>query len=267
MDMFLDRRAGGSTVMGGAHRWPFKCNWKFGADNFGGDGYHVPVSHGSINLAGVNTGARRSGLNIDPNRVNASPGNGHGIIGGWTGSEPNAQFLSSAPEASAYFQQHMPELEKRLGTIRMRQGGMGIGTVFPNFTWFGMSGCMIRNWHPRGPLNTEAWTYCITDAEAPQDVKDAIRRRLILSFSPSGTFEQDDGNNFGQCTMSGKGLTGKKYPMNIQLGLGHEWTHEAMPGLLGYGVSEHNARSFYARWAEVMNASSWSDIRIDPKTR
>lgn len=32
------------------------------------------------------------------------------------------------------------------------------------------------------------------------------------------------------------------------------------------GPSEQNQRAYYARWAEVMDASSWADIKIAPRT-
>src|SRR5205814_77373 len=142
MDLVVDRRAGGSEVLGGMHRWDFHCNWKFGADNFGGDNYHVPISHGSTGVTSPGQ-QRRPGVPNDGSRVNVQPGNGHCVIGGWIGAEQNMQLLSTAPEASQYFADQLPELAQRLGAVRGRQGSMGIATIFPNFTWFGFSGAMV----------------------------------------------------------------------------------------------------------------------------
>jgi phenylpropionate dioxygenase-like ring-hydroxylating dioxygenase large terminal subunit len=44
LDAFFDRRDGGIEVIG-AHKWVMPCNWKFPAENFGGDLYHVGWSH------------------------------------------------------------------------------------------------------------------------------------------------------------------------------------------------------------------------------
>ena len=265
MDMLLDRREGGTELQEGVHRLVLPCNWKFGADNFGGDGYHVPISHGSISASGINSSRQQSAP--DRNRVHVVAGNGHCIIGGYIGNEQNTQMLSSAPAAEKYFTDNLPELYQRLGPQRGRKASIGIATIFPNFTWFGASGAMVRAWHPRGPYRTEPWTWCIVDKKAPPDIKEAIRRRLTLCFSPAGTFEQDDMDNFGQSTASGRSPTARKYPVNIQMGLGHERTHEAHPGVLSPTPSETNARAFYARWAEVMDASSWSQISISPRTQ
>ncbi len=280
LDMVVDRREGGSELLDGVHKWAFPCNWKFGADNFGGDNYHVPISHGSVGLSGVNGQAQRRmpapsqpqgapqrpPMNGDPNRANVSPGNGHGIIGGYMGTTPNMMGLSSTGNGQ-YYIDHLKELEQRLGPVRGRQAAMGIATVFPNFMWFGSSGCMLRVWNPRGPLSTEMWSWCIVDKLAPNDAREDIRKYLTLCFSPSGTFEQDDGDNLAQSTKSATGTIGKRYAVNIQQGLGHERMSEVIPGVLSGTVSETNARSFYGRWDEMMNAPSWDKISISPRTK
>jgi len=53
LDSFFDRRDGGVEVVGGVHKWIMPCNWKFPAENFAGDGYHVPWSH----VSAVRTGS------------------------------------------------------------------------------------------------------------------------------------------------------------------------------------------------------------------
>ena len=45
LDVFFNRREGGIEVVGGMHKWVIPCNWKFPAENFSGDSYHVPWSH------------------------------------------------------------------------------------------------------------------------------------------------------------------------------------------------------------------------------
>src|SRR5487761_1901609 len=48
MDMMLDRHEGGVEVAGGqCFRWRIPMNWKFGAENSGGDGYHGSTTHKS----------------------------------------------------------------------------------------------------------------------------------------------------------------------------------------------------------------------------
>ena len=45
-------------VIGGMHKWIMPCNWKFPAENFGGDAYHVPWSHLSAVKTAFSTGIR-----------------------------------------------------------------------------------------------------------------------------------------------------------------------------------------------------------------
>ncbi len=106
------------------------------------------------------------------------------------------------------------------------------------------------------------------DKEAPEDIKNGIRFYELHMRSPNGHVEIDDLDNYINCSLSGRILMGQPYPMNLQLKLGREHQFEDIPGNgTSGGVSESNQRSFYARWAEIMNAPSWSDIKLDARTR
>src|SRR6266567_3668035 len=76
LDNFVDRREGGIEIVA-THKWIMPCNWKFPAENFGGDAYHVPWSH----LSAVKT-AFSSGASTKPDATGTmvSPGNGHMLI-------------------------------------------------------------------------------------------------------------------------------------------------------------------------------------------
>jgi phenylpropionate dioxygenase-like ring-hydroxylating dioxygenase large terminal subunit len=263
LDLLSDRRSGGSEVLGGMNKWVFKANWKIPGDNFAGDAYHVPISHGSVSF--VRSPSLRRGINSEPNQVNASPGNGHSQINTWIGLTDAPRFGRNSPVIDEYRTQTHEEMKARLGEQRARAGNSGIATVFPNCSHLG--GHMIRTWHPRGQFATEVWSYCLVDKDAPQGVKDAERKSLISSFSSGGLFEQDDGDNFDQVTKSGLSFIGRRILANLQMGLGHEFQHEAAPGVLGASTSESNQRAFYKRWAEMMEAPAWSGISINPRTR
>ena len=57
LDNFFDRREGGVEVFGGMHKWVVPCNWKFPAENFAGDNYHVAWSHLSAIRTNFSSGA------------------------------------------------------------------------------------------------------------------------------------------------------------------------------------------------------------------
>jgi phenylpropionate dioxygenase-like ring-hydroxylating dioxygenase large terminal subunit len=182
LDAFFDRREGGVEVIGGMHKWVMPCNWKFPAENFGGDAYHVPWSH----LSAVKT-AFSTGITTKPETTGSivSPGNGHILI--CVG--PNNVGDPPMPEILEYEKEIRPEVEKRLGPRSGRINPI-VGTAFPNFSMLRATSRTFRVWHPRGPDNTEVWSWVFTDRTAPPHVKEAIRLAGIRGFSPSGTFEQ-----------------------------------------------------------------------------
>jgi phenylpropionate dioxygenase-like ring-hydroxylating dioxygenase large terminal subunit len=244
LDAFIDRREGGIEIVC-AHKWIMPCNWKFPAENFGGDAYHVPWSH----LSAVKT-AFSVGVTSRPETTGSmvSPGNGHVLI--CVG--PNDVGDPPMPEILDYERQIRPEVEKRLGP-RARLVNPIVGTMFPNFSLLRATSRTLRVWHPRGPGRTEVWSWVFIDKAAPARVKEAIRLAGIRGFSPSGSFEQDDMDNWQECTQTCRGIVARRMPLNTQMGLGHErfdpdlaaWASE-------FRMSESNHRQFYRRWAQLM---------------
>ncbi len=154
-------------------------------------------------------------------------------------------------------------MQHRLGEVRAKAGNASPFNIFPNFSY----NSTLRVMHPRGPTKTEEWVYLIFDKEAPDNVKEAIRKNQTFVHGASGAMEMDDQTNFIQCTASGLGWAGKQHPLNQQAGLGYDQNHEEFPGRTQVSPSEINQRSFYGWWAEMMDAPSWSHIRLAPKTR
>jgi phenylpropionate dioxygenase-like ring-hydroxylating dioxygenase large terminal subunit len=253
LDVFFDRREGGVEVLGGMHKWVMPCNWKFPAENFGGDAYHVQWTH----LSAVKT-AFSAGVTAKPTASGAmvSPGNGHALI--CVGPDDVAE--PPVPELLAYEAAIRPEIGRRLGP-RLGRVNPIVGTVFPNFSMLRATSHTFRVWHPRGPDRTEVWSWAYVDRAAPAEVKEATRLACVRGFSPSGTFEQDDMDNWQECTRVGRGVVSRRSDLNTQMGLGHErfdaelgaWTSD-------YRVSESNHRQFYRRWAQLMTAPSWAKV-------
>ena len=107
----------------------------------------------------------------------------------------------------------------------------------------------------------------IVEKDAPKEIKDAIRRGQTYVHGVSGAMEMDDQANFIQCTSSGLGLIGKRYPLNQQAGVGHEKYHEEFPGKTMVSLSENNQRSFYGWWAEMMDAPSWGSMTLSKRSK
>jgi phenylpropionate dioxygenase-like ring-hydroxylating dioxygenase large terminal subunit len=250
LDVFFDRREGGVEVLGGMHKWVMPCNWKFPAENFGGDAYHVQWTH----LSAVKT-AFSAGVTAQPTSAGAavSPGNGHGLI--CVG--PNDVAEPPIPELLAYEQSIRGEVEQRLGP-RINRINPIVGTVFPHFSMLRATSHTFRVWHPRGPDRTEVWSWVYVDRAAPPEVKEAARLAGVHGFSPSGTFEQDDMDNWQECTRVGRGVVARRSELNTQMGLGHERFDDDLGAWRSeFRVSESNQRQFYRRWAALMGSDGW----------
>jgi nitrite reductase/ring-hydroxylating ferredoxin subunit len=254
LDALLDQREGGTEVLGGIHKWTMPTNWKFPADNFAGDFYHPQYTHMAAFKAGFGRPSTDSHMYERPGWQATLPG-GHGVGGRLVlEDEDPASFV--APELRDYFRATLPEVERRLGRTRARAVMPVHGTVFPSFSFLGGTRT-IRVWHPRGPEKIECWSWCLVDRDAPAEVKDYLRLSYLRRFSPGGTWEQDDAENFHQCTAASRGWVTRQYPLNFQMGLGHERPNPPLPGQTAGLVSEIGQRGFYRRWRELMDEEPW----------
>jgi phenylpropionate dioxygenase-like ring-hydroxylating dioxygenase large terminal subunit len=252
LDTFVDRREGGVEVVA-THKWVMPCNWKFPAENFGGDTYHVHWSHISAVRTAFSTGVTTK---ADTKGAMVSPGNGHMLI--CVGPDDSGE--PPVPELKAYEAEHRAEVDQRLGPRAGRINPL-VGTMFPNFSLLRATSRTFRVWHPRGPDKTEVWSWVFADRAAPPQVKQAIRLAGIRGFSPSGTFEQDDMDNWQECTQTCRGAVSRRMPLNTQMGLGHERFDPALGAWASeFRMSESNHRQFYQRWADLMDAPRWADV-------
>jgi 3-phenylpropionate/trans-cinnamate dioxygenase alpha subunit len=247
LDAFFDRREGGVEIIGGVHKWIMPCNWKFPAENFAGDGYHVHWSH----LSAVQTGSGGD-FRVKPDAQGRalSLGNGHSIMT----VGPDMMADPPNPAVLEYEAQILPEIRQRLGR-RIDLGKPIAGTVFPNFSMLRPTSRTIRVWHPRGPDRTEVWAWVFADKQASPEVKKALRLAGARVFGPGGTFEQDDMDNWQGCTQTGRGIVARRYDLNYEMGRGHERFEPDLGARASdYRYSESNHRGFYRRWAELMTA-------------
>jgi 3-phenylpropionate/trans-cinnamate dioxygenase alpha subunit len=253
LDAFFDRNEGGIEIVGGMHKFVMPCNWKFPAENFAGDGYHVHWSH----LSAVQTGSGGE-FRTQPDEAGRamSPGNGHSVM--FAGPQTVADMPD--PDVLAYEARVRPDMERRLGP-RIGLGNPVAGTVFPNLSILRPTSRTFRVWHPRGPDKTEVWAFVYTDKAAPPEVKKAIRLAGARVFGPGGTFEQDDMDNWQGCTQTGRGVVARRYPLNYGMGLGHERFDPQRGAVTSdHRYSEQNHRGFYRRWAQLMAGATWAEL-------
>jgi phenylpropionate dioxygenase-like ring-hydroxylating dioxygenase large terminal subunit len=252
LDTLFDRREGGSEIVGGVHKWVVPCNWKMPAENFAGDAYHVQWSHLSPIRAGFSVG-----VTAQP-KMKGGPvamGNGHSMIA--VGADQSGAPLQILKD---YEDDTREELEARLGP-RAAMLNPVVGTVFPNFSVLRGSSHSFRVWHPKGPDKVEIWSWAFVDKAAPTEVKEAVRKSAVWGFGPSGTFEQDDMDNWQECTQTSRGVMARRVMLNYQMGLGRESYNPDYEAVIAdFRYSDSNQRFFYQRWSDLMAAESWAEL-------
>ncbi|MCP4004276.1 MAG: aromatic ring-hydroxylating dioxygenase subunit alpha [bacterium] len=264
LDAQVDRREGGTELVGGVHRWRVKANWKMPAENMVGDVYHAAWSHQSIvrlqSMSPLNSdpdGVISGYGDIQQHGVNFACANGHGGTTRFypVDAHPEQRMPGEAPEirppeVNEYFRRVQPEADERLGPVKSRIKGATL-TVFPTLSILG-SVFTIRVAHPRGPQESEIWSWVLVDRDAPQEVKDYIRGYYTFTFGPGGTFESDDGENWEQVTEGARIAAAADHPFHFGMSQGKEYAHAELPGQCGPILSEHTQRAMYRQWHDLM---------------
>jgi phenylpropionate dioxygenase-like ring-hydroxylating dioxygenase large terminal subunit len=257
LDAYFDRFDGGTEIIGAAHKWVIDCNWKFAAEQFASDMYHAEVSHASAVLSLAPPGTTPE----DAASFQRQPGrqfraqNGHGC-GFFTGESFMDMF---GPAVGQFYRDRREESIARIGELRTDRVVVPHTTVFPNFSYPGTPS--IRVWHPRGPGQIEVWAWALVPAQAPDEAKDQIRRFALRTFSSSGLFEQDDGENWNEIQKVLRGYVARNNLLNMQMGLGHAARdYDGYAGVTNHVYGEEPARGFYQRWSDMMSGASWSQL-------
>jgi len=250
LDLVLGRSQGGNVALPGVHRWRLGGNWKLAAEQFNGDNYHANSLHQSMAKIGLGPSGDYRGDRPWEVDFEAKLDRGHGWI----------NFDVPMGEVP-------PAVEKWMDTVRREAHevlapeqhdlihGVQVGTVFPNFSILAFLGFVTaRVWHPRGPREMEVWSYGLIERDAPPDVLEFARKMQILTFSPSGIFEQDDGTVWGEVTDTLAGARRRHYPLNYQMGRGHGRHIPGRPGLLHTLSTEIGVFGFYEYWRQCMAA-------------
>lgn len=265
MDTLLDRVEGGTELLGGVHKWVVPCNWKFAAEQFCSDMYHVPFSHLSAIHSRVPEGVPLDQVRFPSiGRQFRALWGGHGA--GFFTDDEGAKATESTvgPIPARYLEDTAAEAEARLGHLRANVIRGTHMTVFPTLSFLpGVN--TIRVWHPRGPQEIEIWAFTIVDRSASEEVKEAVRVGCLRAFSPSGMFEQDDGENWIEVQRVLRGHQARKTRFNVQMGMGVGMERgvdgdDQLPGDVSFVFSENAARGFYRHWLRMMTEPDWSTL-------
>ncbi|GAB6919769.1 aromatic ring-hydroxylating dioxygenase subunit alpha [Rhodococcus erythropolis] len=269
MDHMLDRTEAGTEALPGIEKWVIQCNWKFAAEQFCSDMYHVgTTSHLSGLLAGLPDEIDIREVQPPTTGIQYSApwgGHGSGFYIGEMGTLAAVmgmkilEYYTSGPAAE--------KAAKRLGSaVRGSQATGQHMTVFPTCSFLpGIN--TIRTWHPRGPHEIEVWSFTVVDADAPAEIKEEYRRQTIRTFSAGGVFDQDDGENWVEIQSVLRGHKARSRPFNAEMSLRETNTADPdWPGTISYVYSEEAARGFYAHWSRMMTAPDWAALNATRPT-
>ena len=251
LDLAFGLSSEGLEALSGTQKWTLNSNWKLGAENFAGDNYHTQITHASfITLGQVTQFGGRQPWERD---FEVKLEGGHGILC-ITGEYPP----DVEPTLRPYFERLTEKCvrEGRLNETQARMvvGGVHVGTIFPNFSYSRVLGCLtVRNWHPRGVDRMEAWVTGLIEKDAPEAIRQVCRRMMIRGLGASGLIEMDDTEVWNGCQETLRGAFRADFPVNYQMGAGHERREADRPGLICASPKEASCFGFYERWVELMN--------------
>jgi len=267
LDGVLDRREGGTEIIGGVQKWVIDCNWKLPAEQFASDQYHALFTHASaVQVLGVKEGdqdkALGAGQTARPVWETAKDALQYGAAGHGSGffftEHPDANVWVDG-EVSQYFRDTYPEAEARLGKVRARRLA-GHNNMFPTMSWLNGT-ATLRVWHPRGPNQVEVWAFCIADKNASPEVKAAFERSATRAFGPAGFLEQDDSENWVEVQKVLRGKRARQTRLIVEMGIGNERLRDdGIPGISNYIFSETAARGMYRRWADLLISDTWDEV-------
>ncbi len=255
----------GTELAGGIMKWRVGMNWKVPMpDN---DITHGWITHRSMRGAGfplgeeLGTGRDRF---VDRYHVWFPEGHTTAMALPKNGAERSERSEAGNGEQSLvreYFRERAAKRKERLGRLAQVNE---LPHIFPNI---GAVGRIFRIMHPQGPEGSEMWSYILVDKNAPQVVKDAIVLDRQRISGPNGMQQKDDMENWYIQTRYSKGFTTRwRLRQNNQLGMSRPSLHGpsnfGLPGMFHSYPTDANYRHFFDRWATVMEAGSWDDMRV-----
>ncbi len=254
----------GTEVLGTVMRWRVGMNWKLPMpDN---DTTHFRITHRSA-LA-VRRQYQDDGPRPPRPRQNYHVWFPEGHTTTMSLEDVGDEVLlgNDDPVVNEYLRERYETRKKRLGKLAYR---MELPHIFPNM---GAVGRCVRVLHPQGPTETEMWSWFLVDKNAPAEIKAAFARGEELARGPGGMIQKDDMENWAIQTQYSKyHMTRTRLTFNAQLGLSqaslHGPTSFGLPGMFDSSPTDANIRGFYYRWADVMAAKDWGELRIDNPAR
>jgi phenylpropionate dioxygenase-like ring-hydroxylating dioxygenase large terminal subunit len=242
-----------------------RSNWKVGAENYAGDGYHVTTTHKTPIELGMfgnpNELAKLGPISTKQTAFCIDAGNGHTVrVQQLPIDFENPTFLGYPPELWGSFAERLDDAQLELAC------GLAVahGNIFPNLSFLDsmvfpepdappVALVHLRQWQPLGPDRTELTMWALVPKDASPDWKRDSQRGFVRSLGFGGIFEIDDFQNW----------IGMAETNRTNLSWDQELVYEAVPenGPIDtkwpgrvYAVdhSEVNQIAMHRRWSELM---------------
>ncbi|MBS1888197.1 MAG: aromatic ring-hydroxylating dioxygenase subunit alpha [Actinobacteria bacterium] len=260
LEILFARTEQGIEVVGSPQRSLTAMNWKLGADNFSGDGYHVAMTH-------------RHALELE--LFGGGTMLGHTIVceGGHTVRFQNFPPQIPLPHHLALPDEVMESMRRTLDPDQLDAiDAITVmhGNVFPNFSFVDaiftttgdpdippVSFQNIRLWQPASADETELWSWVTMAKETPDWWRDASLETFVRSHGIAGTFDQDDIEVWTNITAANRGPIARRQTFNYEIGLRNP---RPDPDWIGPGTAyaadynEANQRAFYSTWRGYMQS-------------
>lgn len=255
LEFYTNKSDAGLCVVGAPQRWVVHANWKLGAGNFIGDGYHTSTTHFSAVKIGIVPGPAdflREGVQV------AAGAGGVGFRRMQPGSGPSRGYPDQI--VSRWDEPHRKVIDD--GCFPSH------GTIFPNLSFLAAATIVagdnrpvpyftLRVWQPISHDAIEVWSWLLIDKEAPEAFKRASYDAYVLSFGSSGLLEQDDTENWTSITRSARGLMAHRQHLSYTMGASSlppmtDWPGPGKAYPLDY--TEANERAFYETWLHYMES-------------
>jgi nitrite reductase/ring-hydroxylating ferredoxin subunit len=252
LDLFLNRTPAGMKPLPGVAKTKWEGNWKFGAEQLGGDNSHAIWAHNFLVKMGLVQ--EFGGVDAWTRDFQVKCENGHGFI------LLNEDPIHLPPLLAAFRADIKKQAAARVDSERLDPVQLGlidtvhVGTIFPNFSFIEFMGCLfIRVWHPRGVHKTEMWTWLMTEADAPPEITAIQRDIATRNFGPAGAVESDDSEMWVGCSETSTGFLRKQVPLNYAMSHGHgRRADDGRPGLIHRTPTEIAAFGLHEQWNAMM---------------
>jgi hypothetical protein len=159
------------------------------------------------------------------------------------------------------FKEHLDPAQAQIAQAH----GYSAGTMWPNFHWLQLVtagdtqsepvGILnLRLEIPMSPTRTRMYSWFAIDKTAPADYRKLSYETYVRTFGPSGIFDQDDMENWEECTAAARGPAAKRYTLHHKMGIGRpvdaSWPGPGTCYADSYG--EMTQRAWYAEWLRRM---------------